>query len=114
MWVGPPEHPVALIGVGLVTPGENFSCDNDLADRLIEQGRATLVDDNGRTVDGILEPADTPPANTQSDAIAPPADVGMTPRKSQSMLEAVVAADAAALATAEAEAATAPPLPETA
>ena len=98
--------------MGLVTPGKKFSCDNDLADRLIEQGRAKLVNDNGRTVDGVLEPADTPPANTQSDAIAPPADVGMTPTKSKSMLEAVVAADAAALATAEAEAAAPPAAPE--
>jgi hypothetical protein len=34
-----------------VTPGEEFLCDNDLADQLIEQGRAELVDDNGRTTD---------------------------------------------------------------
>ena len=95
-----------------MTPGEEFSCDNDLADRLIEQGRASLVDDNGRTVDGVLEPADTPPANTQSDAIAKAADVGVTPKKSKATLEAVVAADEAALATEEAEAAAPPPLTE--
>lgn len=95
-----------------MTPGEEFSCDSDLADRLIEQGRAELVDDQGRTSKGA-EIAD-PPANTQSDTAAKTADIGVTPPKSKATLEAVVAADAAALATAEAEAATAPPLPENA
>ena len=89
-----------------MTPGEEFSCDSDLADRLIEQGRAELVDDQGRTSDGA-EIAD-PPANTQSDTKAKTADIGSTPTKTRATLEAVVAADAAALATAEAEAA-APP-----
>jgi hypothetical protein len=93
-----------------VTPGEEFSCDSDLADRLIEQGRATLVDDQGRTSDGA-EIAD-PPANTQSDTKAKAADIGVTPTKSKATLVAEVAADEAALATAEAEAAAPPPLPE--
>ena len=97
-----------------MTPGEEFSCDTDLADRLIEQGRASLVDDQGRTVDVVVEPDDTPPANTQSAAIAPPADVGVTPKKSKATLEAEVAADEAALASAAAEAATPGPLPENA
>ena len=86
-----------MIGVGLVTPGEEFSCDNALADQLIEQGRATLVDDNGRTADAVNETVVEPVVEPVAEAPV------VTEKKSKTTLEAEVAADAAALATAEAE-----------
>jgi hypothetical protein len=87
-----------LIGVGLVTPGEEFSCENELADRLIEQGRATLVDDQGRTSDAA--PEDAAPSNEDIQAGLP----STTPtKKSKAQAAADVAADTEALAAAESE-----------
>jgi hypothetical protein len=85
-----------LIGVGLVTPGEEFSCENELADQLIEQGRATLVDDQGRTSDAA--PDDVAPSNADIQAALP----STTPtKKSKAEAAADVATDAAALKVAE-------------
>jgi hypothetical protein len=93
-----------LIGVGLVTPGEEFSCSNELADRLIEQGRATLVDDQGRTSDAAPD-VDTAPSNADIQAGLP----STTPtKKSKAEAAADVATDAAALAAAENEGLAAP------
>ena len=88
-----------MVGVGIVTPGEEFSCDNDLADRLVKEGRATLVNDNGRTSDAeTASTADVVTApDTKSEAPA------VTPKKSKVTLEAEIAADSAALAAAESE-----------
>jgi hypothetical protein len=90
-----------LIGVGLVTPGEEFSCENELADQLIEQGRATLVDGQGRTSD-----VETAAPDTKSED----APVVVTPKRSKATIEAEVAADEAALTTAPDET----PAPESA
>ena len=87
-----------MIGVGLVTPGEEFSCENELADQLIEQGRAELVDDQGRTSDAA--PEDAAPSNADIQAGLP----STTPtKKSKAEAAADVATDAAALAAAESE-----------
>jgi hypothetical protein len=85
-----------LIGVGLVTPGEEFSCENELADRLIAEGRATLVDDQGRTPDAA--PDDAAPSNDDIQAALP----STTPtKKSKEQAAADVAADAEVLSAAE-------------
>ena len=81
-----------------MTPGEEFFCENELADKLIEQGRATLVDDQGRTSDVETET----PAVEQPDTKSEDAPV-VTPKRSKATLEAEIAADSAALATAESE-----------
>jgi|SRR5665213_3909614 len=49
-WLGPPENSVGLIGFGRVTPGDVITLDNDFADKLIAEGRAALVDENGDVV----------------------------------------------------------------
>jgi len=129
VWNGPPEHPVALIGVGLVTPGEEFSCDNDLADQLIEQKRATLVDDNGRTHEDAADDGSTEINPTQhlgvltsdlpgdSATVAPATQFEDTPenkaaaaagKKNKAALTAETTVDAAALASAESEVSSAP------
>jgi hypothetical protein len=85
-----------LIGVGLVTPGEEFSCENELADQLIEQGRAELVDDQGRSSD--TAPDDAAPSNDDIQAALP----STTPtKKSKEQAAADVAADAEVLSAAE-------------
>ena len=85
-----------MIGVGLVTPGEEFSCSNELADQLIEQGRAELVDDQGRTSDAAHD--DVAPSNADIQAALP----STTPtKKSKEQAAADVAADAEVLSAAE-------------
>jgi hypothetical protein len=86
-----------------VTPGEEFSCESELADQLIEQGRAELVDDQGRTSDAA--PEDAAPSNEDIQAGLP----STTPtKKSKAEAAADVATDAAALAAAESEGLAAP------
>lgn len=46
VWLGPPEHSVGLIGIGLVTPGDELTLDDDVAAALIAEGRAREVEVN--------------------------------------------------------------------
>jgi hypothetical protein len=68
---------------------------------LIEQGRATLVDDQGRS-------SGDETASTAVESAPDTKPVASTPRKSKATLEAEIAADSAALSAAESEGLAAP------
>ena len=43
VFIGPPFGETALMGVGVVKPGEVIDCPQDIADNLIKEGRAAEV-----------------------------------------------------------------------